>query len=627
MKYLYLILLFLFTAPALAQPRIEWQRVLGGNGNEEIFDMIATKDGGLLIVGYTTSSQNGDVEGINNGDKDYWVVKLDNGAQPNIQWEKNFGTDLEDVAYKVIQDAENEHYLVIGKTGRYVNNNVLDTVNNYDYWLLELDTNGNLLRDKRFGSPYADDYYDAAGLNEITQIELLQTKDKKHLIFLGDNHRVEQQIFYHLDTWWLKMDWNTWDVMAERQYDFDGPQGLRSGSLVSGLVELPNGDFVFCAVTDLLDGQNDEYWIQKIDSNGKENAPPKKFGGMGDDFPRDMIVDSEGNFLVLGQSRSADRNVKGNHRQKNTLNPSVDMWLLKLTQNMDKVLWSKCFGFNHDDIGRSVIQASDGAYYLGGFSQPFGTGGDICAAYGNGEFFIVKLDNSGEIVWTANFGGGGGESVFKMLERNNKLVLAGYTDSNNVDVDANQFNGGRDIWVLQLENLECNSLAQPLPKPQITKTMLGDSVRIGVVNTPFSPGQMEYHWESPQRDTFTTAPFILVPVSDSSVFTVRFKYLCCLSEPSAAVAFHTAGTNGGNWLITPNGDAQNDTFAPTWLLDGNASLRVFNVWGQCVYEADPYNNDWNGSSRGQPLPAGAYLYLVQTKEDGHIYRGTVNIRR
>ncbi len=628
MRYLFLTLLSLFSVPALAQPRIEWQRLLGGNGNEEAFDMIATKDGGLLIVGYTTSSQDGDVKGINNGDKDYWVVKLDNAAQPNIQWEKNFGTNQEEVAYKAIQDLENEHYLIIGKTGRYVNTSALDTSNNYDYWLLELDKNGNLLRDKIFGSPYADDYHNDKGLDDFTQIELLQTRDKKHLIFLGDISAVDQQIFYHLDAWLLKMDWETWAVVAEEKYDFDGPQGLRYHSLVSGLVELQNGDFVFCGYCSIPnDGQRDEYWIQKTNSNGKPNAAAKKYGGKGDDFPRDMIVDYDGNFLVFGGSNSSDRDVVGNYPQKNSTDPSVDMWLLKLNQNMDAVLWSKCFGYNRDDIGRSVVQASDGGYYLGGFSVPLEKGGDVCAVYGNGEMFILKLDKSGEILWTTNFGGGGGEGVYKMLERNNKLMVVGFTDTGNVDVDANQFHGGKDIWLLQLENLECNSLAQPLPRPQITKTTLGDSVRIEVVNTPFSPGQMEYRWKSQQRDTITTATFILVPASDSSVYAVRFKYLCCLSAPAATVVVQTSGANGGTWLITPNGDGQNDAFAPIWLLDGNASLRVFNVWGQCVFEADPYNNDWNGTSGGQPLPEGAYLYLAQSKDDGQIYRGTVNIRR
>lgn len=626
MKHLALYLLLLSVVPALAQPRIEWQHVLGGNGNEDVFDMIDTNDGGLLLVGYTTSSQNGDVRGVNNGNKDFWIVKLDNSPKPKIQWEKNFGTEKEEVAYKAIK-GDDGHFIVIGKTGRYTNDDARDTANNYDYWLLELDKNGDTLRSSTFGSRYADDYNNKEGLDDFTQIELLQTRDKKYLIFLGDVSVVEKNIFYHTDAWWRKMDWKTWELVAEEKLDFDGPGGLFYHSLISGLVELNDGNFLICALSTIDNNQKDEYWLQQVNANGKFSKPTKNFGGSGDDYPRDMIVDSDGNYLVIGESRSSDRDVIGNYRQKGQIYPSRDMWLLKVDKNMDRALWSKSFGYHHDDAGFSIIQAEDGSYYLGGFSLPFSIGGDVCQAYGNGEFFIVKLKKNGETEWTANFGGGGGEGIHKMFERNGKLLVAGFTNSGNGDVDVNQYKGGNDIWLVQLENLECNSLDQPLPRPEVKKTILGNSIKIEVVNTPPSPPGMQYRWKSSERDTFTETPWIIVPLDDPNIYTIRFKYLCCLSEPALTVPIQPASTSGRSWTITPNGDSKNDTFAPSWLLEGSATLQVFNLQGQRIFEAESYNNDWDGTFQGQPLPKGTYLYLIRLKEDGKIYRGTINIRR
>ena len=39
------------------------------------------------------------------------------------------------------------------------------------------------------------------------------------------------------------------------------------------------------------------------------------------------------------------------------------------------------------------------------------------------------------------------------------------------------------------------------------------------------------------------------------------------------------------------------------------SLRVFNRWGDEIFSAEPYNNDWDGTADGEPVPAGTYFYL------------------
>ena len=56
---------------------IENDRLVGGNGDENANDIQQTSDGGNIIVGYSTSSANGDVSYTNHGLEDYWIVKLD----------------------------------------------------------------------------------------------------------------------------------------------------------------------------------------------------------------------------------------------------------------------------------------------------------------------------------------------------------------------------------------------------------------------------------------------------------------------------------------------------------------------------------------------------------------------
>lgn len=68
-------------------------------------------------------------------------------------------------------------------------------------------------------------------------------------------------------------------------------------------------------------------------------------------------------------------------------------------------------------------------------------------------------------------------------------------------------------------------------------------------------------------------------------------------------------------LITPNGDTYNDQ----WIIQNIDSyplneVYIFNGYGQKIYEASPYNNDWDGSFNGNPVPDGTYFYLIRLNE-------------
>lgn len=86
--------------------------------------------------------------------------------------------------------------------------------------------------------------------------------------------------------------------------------------------------------------------------------------------------------------------------------------------------------------------------------------------------------------------------------------------------------------------------------------------------------------------------------------------------------------------ITPNDDGRNDAFRipamernPLYFDD--SELIIQNRWGQKVFQARPYLNDWEGENRnGAPLPAGTYFYSFRFGPDGQKLRfGEVTIIR
>ncbi len=80
-------------------------------------------------------------------------------------------------------------------------------------------------------------------------------------------------------------------------------------------------------------------------------------------------------------------------------------------------------------------------------------------------------------------------------------------------------------------------------------------------------------------------------------------------------------------LFTPNNDGFNDLWElpelTTW---GKCEVRVFSRSGKLVFADDNYNNTWDGTSGGKPVPEGAYYYVIKTESVG-VVKGTLNIVR
>lgn len=86
-------------------------------------------------------------------------------------------------------------------------------------------------------------------------------------------------------------------------------------------------------------------------------------------------------------------------------------------------------------------------------------------------------------------------------------------------------------------------------------------------------------------------------------------------------------------VITPNGDGVNDYFR-IQCLDSqqfrNNTLIIYNQWGDKVYEAAPYDNNWNGTLNGQTgkdLPDGVYYYIFRSGPNASAQKGFVQIHR
>ena len=128
-------------------------------------------------------------------------------------------------------------------------------------------------------------------------------------------------------------------------------------------------------------------------------------------------------------------------------------------------------------------------------------------------------------------------------------------------------------------------------------------------------------------------PVAIPGVSTTYIVVARDSNLCSNSDTiDIRVNCDSLGIPSG---ISPDNDGVNDA----WVIDGldrypGNNLKIFNRWGNIVYGARPYNNDWKGNCTtggtliGDQLPDGTYYYILELGEAGKPTRtGYIEIRR
>lgn len=93
-------------------PDIEWQNTIGGNLSDEVRSISLTADGGYIVGGYSSSGISGDKTEASMGGIDYWVVKLNSSGA--IEWQNTIGGSGDDYLY-AIQQTNDGGYILGGR--------------------------------------------------------------------------------------------------------------------------------------------------------------------------------------------------------------------------------------------------------------------------------------------------------------------------------------------------------------------------------------------------------------------------------------------------------------------------------------------------------------------------------
>ena len=130
---------------------------------------------------------------------------------------------------------------------------------------------------------------------------------------------------------------------------------------------------------------------------------------------------------------------------------SGDYWIVKTDAN-GEIIWDKRFGGTEDDQLNQIHQTNDEGYILGGWSYS-GLGGDKTqASQGGIDYWIVKIDANGIKQWDARFGGNSVDILCSLQQTSDGgYILGGYSDSGNNGDKSQASQGGRDYWIVKTD--------------------------------------------------------------------------------------------------------------------------------------------------------------------------------
>ncbi len=339
---------------------ITWRNLYGGELDDCSYDIQLTADGGYVVAGYTRN----DVAGVT----DFLIVKLD--SEGIMEWESKFGEGKPEHAYTVQQTSDGG-YIVAGE--KRIHTEFFDEYGftssyKYDFWILKLDSFGELEWEKLYGG----DDYDRAN-------SIIETSDGGYVVAghaqsYGAEYDPEPNA--KKDLWIMKLE-SDGEQAWERLYgDPDSGDGAKS------VKETADGGYIVAGFT-AMDGNGDyDFWVLKLDEFGRLDWE-ETYGGNYPEVAYSIDLTSDGGYVVAGETWSYGA---GNN----------DFWVLKLN-SIGHVAWSNTFGDDRFEGAKSVQQTSDNGYIVAGYTTSFGEGNRDC--------WLLRLNSDGSERWARAYGG------------------------------------------------------------------------------------------------------------------------------------------------------------------------------------------------------------------------------
>lgn len=262
----------------------------------------------------------------------------------------------------------------------------------------------------------------------------------------------------NLDYWVWKMD-EKGSPEWQKSYGGNGVDLLQSVQLTS------DGGFILAGISS-SDKSGDkkenskgkeDFWIVKLDAKGGE-IWQRTIGGTGQEKLLSIAQTIDGGYILGGTSSSNksepdEKGVADKYGKSEDSRGSLDYWVVKL-DNKGEIKWQKTLGGQYVDELKSIEQTNDKGYILGGYSNSPISADKTQDNFGLNDYWIVKLDEDGNELWQRTLGGDKDDNLFALSQtKDGGFIVGGNSNSGATNTKAQTNKNGTDFWVLKLDKI------------------------------------------------------------------------------------------------------------------------------------------------------------------------------
>lgn len=271
------------------------------------------------------------------------------------------------------------------------------------------------------------------------------------------------------------LDYWVWKMDEKGELDWQKSFGGSGFDLLQSIKNTRDGGFILAGTSssnsdfqkkDSCRGVTD-FWVIKLDAKGEE-VWQKTIGGSGQDELLCAFQTRDGGYMLGGSSSSSPSPVtpEGETEEDNSIKNlnldlydkseksrgNMDYWIVKLDKE-GTVIWQKTYGGEYADLLRSMEQTKDGGYILGGYSNSSQSGEKVDANTGVGDYWIVKIDDVGSIEWQKTYGGNGDNQLYVIHQTQEGGYITGGNSNSTTPLTSlgGNVRSGTDFWVLKLD--------------------------------------------------------------------------------------------------------------------------------------------------------------------------------
>lgn len=381
---------------------LDWQKTLGGNGQDILRSVVLTLDGGYLLAGSSTSDYQKEKEGnfgdkkeANRGNSDYWVIKLN--AQGGEEWQHTFGGKGQDDLTTVLRTKDGG-FLLGGSSSSDKEGGEKSTncFGGLDYWIVKIDKKGTIEWQKNFGGVYND---------ELRSMTL--TSDGGYVLGGSSNspesgNKTKKQLGQS-DYWIIKLD-------KDGNEQWQEVVGGTGDDQLYVVLATKDANLVLAGNSNSETGENKtrsnesgtDFWMVKLKAEDHSILWQETYNIAQVDVLTSVVENDDSTLLLSGYAQGEKSKVKSQKskvpstalgKTRNDENKvkkgTADYVVIKTKENGEE-LWRKSVGSAGEDILKKAIETRDGGYLLTGTSKGK-ISDDRNSGIGSNDFWVVKL--------------------------------------------------------------------------------------------------------------------------------------------------------------------------------------------------------------------------------------------